>query len=126
MKMKKILFFVLFSLLLPNASPGEVSVIGGLTRQSAANPGEKYENTRHNVGFMVVDGLLKKLTSVENSVWEKNKKQEGTTPVYLRRFSRNRGRKCKNTSKTFQNTKKHNKCQPRRTKKADRKKSRNL
>src|SRR3989337_2010737 len=43
--MKKILFFVLFSLLLPKASPGEVSVIGGLTRQSASKPGERYEGT---------------------------------------------------------------------------------
>lgn len=38
------------------------------------NPGEKYENTRHNAGFMVVDLLLKKLNSVEDSVWEENKK----------------------------------------------------
>lgn len=38
------------------------------------NPGEKYENTRHNAGFMVVDLLLRKLTSVENSVWERSKK----------------------------------------------------
>jgi len=38
------------------------------------NPGTKYENTRHNVGFMAVDLLLKKLTSVEGSIWEENKK----------------------------------------------------
>ena len=38
------------------------------------NPGEKYENTRHNAGFMAVDLLLKKLNSVENSIWEENKK----------------------------------------------------
>jgi len=38
------------------------------------NPGIKYENTRHNVGFMAADLLLRKLTSVENSVWEENKK----------------------------------------------------
>jgi len=34
------------------------------------NPGEKYENTRHNVGFMVVNNFLKKATSVRESVWE--------------------------------------------------------
>lgn len=38
------------------------------------NPGDKYENTRHNAGFVVVDLLLKKLNSVENSVWEESKK----------------------------------------------------
>lgn len=38
------------------------------------NPGEKYENSRHNIGFMVVNNLLKKLTSVKESVWEPNTK----------------------------------------------------
>ena len=38
------------------------------------NPGLKYEKTRHNVGFMVVDSLLKKLTPVKDSVWEENGK----------------------------------------------------
>lgn len=38
------------------------------------NIGEKYSNTRHNIGFLVLDSLLKKLTSVKDSVWEQNKK----------------------------------------------------
>lgn len=38
------------------------------------NPGEKYRNTRHNVGFMVLDSLLKKLTRVDDSVWEESQK----------------------------------------------------
>ena len=38
------------------------------------NPGEKYENTRHNAGFMVADLLVKKLNSVESSNWEENKR----------------------------------------------------
>lgn len=38
------------------------------------NPGKKYENTRHNVGFMVLDKLLRKLTSVKDSFWQENGK----------------------------------------------------
>lgn len=38
------------------------------------NPGKKYEKTRHNLGFMVLDALLKKLTSVKASVWQEDKK----------------------------------------------------
>lgn len=38
------------------------------------NPGEKYQNTRHNLGFMVLDGLLGKLTPVEKTAWKENKK----------------------------------------------------
>lgn len=34
------------------------------------NPGKKYENTRHNVGFMTVDALAKKY----NAAWKFNKK----------------------------------------------------
>lgn len=30
------------------------------------NPGEKYAKTRHNIGFMVVDGLLDKLNSLSD------------------------------------------------------------
>ncbi len=38
------------------------------------NPGEKYKKTRHNVGFLVLDSLLKKLTPVEKSFWEESQK----------------------------------------------------
>jgi peptidyl-tRNA hydrolase, PTH1 family len=37
------------------------------------NPGEKYKNTRHNVGFMAVDALAKKL----GLAWTENKKFRG-------------------------------------------------
>lgn len=38
------------------------------------NPGEKYEQTRHNLGFMVVDRFLKDFETVEKSVWKESEK----------------------------------------------------
>ncbi|MBP7832911.1 MAG: aminoacyl-tRNA hydrolase [Candidatus Levybacteria bacterium] len=38
------------------------------------NPGEKYNNSRHNVGFTVLDHLLQKLEKVKNTVWLEDKK----------------------------------------------------
>jgi PTH1 family peptidyl-tRNA hydrolase len=38
------------------------------------NPGEKYEKTRHNLGFVVLDGLLQDLTKVEKTTWKMDKK----------------------------------------------------
>jgi PTH1 family peptidyl-tRNA hydrolase len=38
------------------------------------NPGEKYERTRHNLGFVVLDGLLQELEPVEKTNWKKDKK----------------------------------------------------
>jgi PTH1 family peptidyl-tRNA hydrolase len=38
------------------------------------NPGEKYEITRHNFGFMVIEKLLKDLESISGTVWVLNDK----------------------------------------------------
>ena len=38
------------------------------------NPGEKYEKTRHNLGFMIVDRFLKDFESVKNTAWENSAK----------------------------------------------------
>lgn len=37
------------------------------------NPGEKYERTRHNLGFMVLDELLEKFEPVDKTFWDNNK-----------------------------------------------------
>jgi peptidyl-tRNA hydrolase, PTH1 family len=34
------------------------------------NPGEEYERTRHNLGFMIADRFLKNFEDVKNSIWE--------------------------------------------------------
>ena len=38
------------------------------------NPGDKYINTRHNLGFMIVEHFLKDFQSAENTLWEDSKK----------------------------------------------------
>src|SRR3989304_7316487 len=38
------------------------------------NPGEKYETTRHNLGFIILDHLLKDLKSVNQDKWKDNPK----------------------------------------------------
>jgi len=38
------------------------------------NPGDKYQNSRHNLGFLAVDELLKKYEPLKQTFWEEEKK----------------------------------------------------
>lgn len=38
------------------------------------NPGEKYENTRHNLGYMVAEHFLKDFHSIKDTAWSEEKK----------------------------------------------------
>lgn len=38
------------------------------------NPGEKYESTRHNLGFVILDHLIKNSQTVSKDKWDKNPK----------------------------------------------------
>lgn len=38
------------------------------------NPGEKYESTRHNLGFVILNHLVKNSQSVSRGKWDKNPK----------------------------------------------------
>jgi len=38
------------------------------------NPGEKYQNTRHNLGFMVLDELARKMLPLLKTKWQEDKK----------------------------------------------------
>lgn len=40
------------------------------------NPGKKYEKSRHNIGFMVLDELAQELLPVKKTVWKEDKKSD--------------------------------------------------
>jgi len=46
------------------------------------NPGEKYEQTRHNLGFTIVDKFLKDFFPAKDTTWSKNKKLKSDIAVF--------------------------------------------
>lgn len=53
------------------------------------NPGDKYESSRHSVGFMVLDHLLKDLEPVRETVWSQEDKFK--SQVYLLDYEPKKG-----------------------------------
>ncbi len=50
------------------------------------NPGEKHQNTRHNLGVMVVEAVARKLLPVEETKWKLNKKFDSELIVHNQQF----------------------------------------
>ncbi len=50
------------------------------------NPGEKYQNSRHNLGFMVVDELARKILPLSKTKWEKNQKFNSQFIIFNSQF----------------------------------------
>jgi len=50
------------------------------------NPGEKYQNTRHNLGFMVVDELARKMLPLTKTKWQENKKFNSQFIIFNSQF----------------------------------------
>lgn len=45
------------------------------------NPGKKYERSRHNIGFMVADELLRELTPAKKTKWKMDKKSNSSFSI---------------------------------------------
>ena len=50
------------------------------------NPVEKYQNTRHNLGFMVVDELARKMLPLTKTKWQENKKFNSQFIIFNSQF----------------------------------------
>ena len=50
------------------------------------NPGEKYQNSRHNLGFMVADELARKILPLSKTKWRENKKLNSQFIIFNSQF----------------------------------------